>query len=261
MNVPAIVETKDLEISYGDHVILSETNCSLYEGEITCIVGGSGSGKTTLLKSLFGLLPISGGSIRLLGADLASLGEAEFNRLLLRLGVLFQNGALLNSLSVFENVAVPLEQHTRLPRELIAAMVAAKLRVVNLPGTERLYPSELSGGMRKRVALARAIALDPEVVFLDEPSAGLDPENSVALDRLMKSLREQFSTTLVVVTHELESIRRIADRIIFVHAGTVLFEGSLEEAEAADIPALSAFLHPADADVGTAARTGDAHPP
>jgi phospholipid/cholesterol/gamma-HCH transport system ATP-binding protein len=125
-------------------------------------------------------------------------------------------------------------------------MIEVKLRLVNLPGVEDMYPAELSGGMKKRAALARAIALDPEIVFLDEPSAGLDPENSVALDRLMMSLREQLSMTLVVVSHELDSIRRIADRIVFVHEGTVLFEGTLEEAEEASIPALRAFLEPAE---------------
>lgn len=245
MSERAIIEARGLEVAYGESVILRNTECSIYPGEITCIVGGSGSGKTTLLKSFFGLIPVSRGTIRVFESDLGSLGEEAYNRTLMRLGVLFQNGALLNSLTVFENISVPLEQHTRLPEEIIRRMIEVKLNLVNLPGVENLYPAELSGGMKKRAALARAIALDPEIVFLDEPSAGLDPENVVALDRLMISLRDQLAVTLVVVTHELDSIRRIADRIVFVHEGTVLFEGTLEEAEDADISPLTAFLQPA----------------
>lgn len=248
MSDEAVIQARGLEVAYGETVILRDADCDIYPGEITCIVGGSGSGKTTLLKAFFGLIQASAGRIRLFEDDLGSLGEAEFNRTLRRLGVLFQSGALLNSLTVFENISVPLEQHTRLPAEIIRRMIEVKLNLVNLPGVEDLYPAELSGGMKKRAALARAIALDPEIVFLDEPSAGLDPENSAALDRLMISLRDRLKVTLVVVTHELDSIRRIADRIVFVHQGTVLFEGTLDEAEDAGIPALSAFLRPAEGD-------------
>lgn len=242
----AIIEAESIDVSYGKTVILENASCRIYPEEITCIVGGSGSGKTTLLKAFFGLIPITAGRIRLFEHELAELGEAAYNRALLRLGVLFQSGALLNSLTVYENLSIPLEQHTRLPDEIIRRMIEVKLRLVNLPEVEEMYPAELSGGMKKRAALARAIVLDPEAVFLDEPTAGLDPENSVSLDRLMISLREQLSMTLVVVTHELDSIRRIADRIVFVHEGRVMFEGSLEEAEMSELPALRAFLDPAE---------------
>lgn len=244
MEQQPIIEARGLDVAYDDALVLQNADCSIYPGEITCVVGGSGSGKTTLLKTFFGLIPAAGGDIHLFGRQLGSLGEAEYDSTLLRLGVLFQNGALLNSLTVFENISVPLEQHTRLPRAVIRRMIEVKLSLVNLAGVEDLYPAELSGGMKKRAALARAIALDPEIVFLDEPSAGLDPENVVALDRLMISLRDRLSVTLVVVTHELDSIRRIADRIVFVHEGAVLFEGTLAEAEDADIAPLAAFLDP-----------------
>ncbi|MFP3959984.1 MAG: ABC transporter ATP-binding protein [Spirochaetaceae bacterium] len=244
MSERLIAEARDVEVAYDEVTVLNGVDCRIRAGEITCIVGGSGSGKTTLLKALFGLVPVSRGSVRLFGEELQGMEEAAYERALRRIGVLFQNGALLNSLSVFENIAIPLEQHTGLSEPIIRRMVEVKLGLVNLSGSEDLYPAELSGGMKKRAGLARAIALDPAVVFLDEPSAGLDPQNVAALDQLMMSLRDRLSVTLVVVSHELASIRRIADRIVFVHEGRVGFEGTLVQARESGVPELRAFLEP-----------------
>jgi phospholipid/cholesterol/gamma-HCH transport system ATP-binding protein len=207
-------------------------------------VGESGCGKTTLLKSILGLVPYREGRITLFGEDPRSLSERHFRALRLRLGVLFQNGALLNSLNVYENVAMPLEHHSSLPEPVIAEMVRSRLAMLGVAHAAFQLPAELSGGMKKRVALARALMLEPELLFLDEPSAGLDPVTSGELDKLLSSLRDSLGTTLVVVTHELRSIRSIADEIIFLDSGEVVFQGSLEEAESSEVQSVRRFFAP-----------------
>lgn len=240
----ALLQVENLSVQFGGRQILRGASCAVEAGTITCLVGESGCGKTTLLKSILGLVPFGEGRIVLFGQDPQELSPREFRALRLRLGVLFQNGALLNSLNVYENVAMPLEHHTSLPSILIAEMVRARLSMLGVAHAAFQLPAELSGGMKKRVALARALMLEPDLLFLDEPSAGLDPVTSGDLDALLNSLRDSLGTTLVVVTHELRSIRTIADRIIFLDSGAVVFEGSLLEAEESDLPAVARFFAP-----------------
>ncbi len=216
--VPQIV-LEDLEVGYGDHVVLRGVNATIYKGEIFVIMGGSGCGKSTLLRHMIGLYRPRKGRILFQGVPVEEwLSSPE--RVARSIGVLFQSGALWSSMTVFENVALPLEQYTELGAEERAEIVRLKLALVGLDGVEDFLPSQLSGGMQKRVALARALALDPEVLFLDEPSAGLDPVTSRKLDQLILQLRENLGTTFVVVTHELESIFTIADRAMFLDART-----------------------------------------
>ncbi|MFW6250272.1 MAG: ABC transporter ATP-binding protein [Alkalispirochaetaceae bacterium] len=241
-----LLTVESLSVRFGGRTILDDASCSVRPGTITCLVGESGCGKTTLLKSILGLVPFSRGRVTLFGKDPSRMGEREFRELRLRLGVLFQNGALLNSLNVFENVAMPLEQHTSLPGPLVAEMVRARLAMLGVAHAAFQLPAELSGGMKKRVALARALMLEPELLFLDEPSAGLDPVTSSELDRLLNSLRNSLGATLVVVTHELRSIRSIADEIIFLASGSVAFQGTLAEAEESNVPEVRRLFNPGE---------------
>ena len=215
---------------------------SAKQHEITVILGSSGCGKTTLMKHLIRLYTPWSGTIELFGREITTMEEMEFNTLLRRIGVLFQNGALLNSITIAENVAVPLEQHTDLSRSIIDRLVKLKLELVELKGVLNKFPSELSGGMRKRAALARAIALDPPLLFCDEPSAGLDPITSAALDDLILRMRDKLGMTMVIVSHEVPSILRIADSILFLGQGKVIFSGSLKEAVTSNIQAVDDFF-------------------
>ncbi len=226
-----MIEIKGMVTRFGERTILDNIDLDFYKNEITVILGGSGSGKTTLLKSILGLVSPQAGDVKLFGQEFNLEDEKAVNSTLQRIGVLFQNGALLNSISVLENLAIPLEQHTKLDQSLIQRIGRVKLGMVGLAHAAYQLPSELSGGMRKRAALARAIALDPELLFCDEPSAGLDPITSAALDDLILTLRDQLQMSIVVVTHELASIHRIADRIVFLDKGKILFHGSVPEAK------------------------------
>jgi phospholipid/cholesterol/gamma-HCH transport system ATP-binding protein len=238
----AAIEVIKLVSHYGDREILHDINMSVAQGEIMVIMGGSGSGKSTLLRHLLGLNRPTSGAVKLLGRDITRISAQELFDLRRQIGVSFQGGALFNSMSVAENVALPLREHTRLDENTIQIMARMKLELVNLNGFEDLMPSELSGGMLKRAALARAIALDPRLLFFDEPSAGLDPVASVELDELILNLQEAMGMSIVVVTHELESAFKIADRITVLDQGNILMTGTVEEVRGSENPRIVSLL-------------------
>ncbi len=225
----AVIEVRDLVTHYGTRKILNGVSLDIHQGEIMVIMGGSGSGKSTLLRYLMALEKQTSGTISILGKDISKISKQEFFELRKRFGVAFQGGALFSSLTVGENIMLPLYEHTKLDRKTMEIMARMKLEVVNLAGFEDLMPSELSGGMIKRAAVARAIVMDPRILFFDEPSAGLDPVVSSALDDLILTLRDAMGMTIVVVTHELDSAFKIADRITMLDRGDILFIGSVEE--------------------------------
>lgn len=225
-NTP-VIEVENLVVRYGQREILHNINFSVNAGEIMVIMGGSGSGKSTLLRHLLGLSRPASGSIRLLGKDITRLSSRQMVELRKNIGVSFQGGALFNSMTVGENVALPLVEHTKLDPNTIRIVSRMKLEVVNLAGFEDLMPSELSGGMVKRAALARAIVMDPKLLFFDEPSAGLDPVVSAELDQLILRLRDAMNMSMVVVTHELESAFKIADRITVLDQGNILMSDTV----------------------------------
>jgi phospholipid/cholesterol/gamma-HCH transport system ATP-binding protein len=227
--VGPLIEVEKLEAWYGRRRILNGVDFSVNPGEIRVIMGGSGSGKSTLLRHLLGLHKPRSGRVRLLGVDVGNAGEREMLAVRRQIGVSFQGGALLTSMSVGDNVALPLREHTRLDENTIRIMSRLKLEVVNLGGFQDLMPSQLSGGMIKRAALARAIVMDPKLLFFDEPSAGLDPVVSAELDELILRLRDALRMTIVVVTHELESAFKIADTITVLDQGEILLTGRVDE--------------------------------
>ena len=237
-----VVSVEHLKAGYEDTPVLTDVSMTAEAGTITAILGTSGCGKSTLLKNIIRLNDPWAGSVKIFGEEVTGMDEPEFNRLLRRVGVLFQNGALLNSISISENVAIPLEQHTNLPAAVRRRLISIKLALVELRGVIDKFPSELSGGMRKRAALARAMALDPDLLFCDEPSAGLDPVTAAGLDNLICSLRDQLGMSVIVITHYVPSIIRIADSIIYLDEGRVLFTGTVKEARTSGIEAIELFF-------------------
>lgn len=236
------IEVKGLQAHYGEREILKSINISVPKGKTTVILGGSGCGKSTLLKHLIGLLRPTRGKISINGRDIAVMEEEELNEVRKKMGVLFQGAALLNSMTVAENVALPIREHTRLNESTIMIMVRMKLDLVGLSGFEKFYPAQLSGGMKKRAGLARAMALDPDLLFFDEPSAGLDPVTAAGLDDLILKLRNVFGITIVAVTHELPSVFTIADYVIMLDAGEVIFSGVIDELRRSENERIRMFL-------------------
>lgn len=229
-----VIEVSDLCVSYGPREVLHDVHLQVRRGEIMVIMGSSGSGKSTLLRALLGLQSPRRGCIRLLGRDITRLDEHAMHALRTRMGVAFQGGALFNSMTVGDNILLPLREHTRLDENTMRIMMRMKLALVGLSGCEDLMPAQLSGGMTKRAALARAIVMDPPLLFFDEPSAGLDPVASAQLDRLILKLRRALNMTIVVVTHELDSAFAIADRITVLDRGRVRFTGTPEALRRSD---------------------------
>ena len=240
---PPVIEVHDLVTHYGSRVILDGVSVDIQAGEIMVIMGGSGSGKSTFLRSLLGLKEYTSGTIKVLGREFQNTSKKDLIALRKQMGVAFQGGALLSSLSVGENVALPLRHHTKLDDSTIQVMTRMKLEMVNLAGFEDLMPAELSGGMVKRAALARAVVMDPKLLFFDEPSAGLDPVTSVELDELILTLRDAMGVSVVVVTHELDSAFKIADRITFLGHGKVLLTGTVDEVRNSDIPEIQDLIN------------------
>ena len=217
---PTHIEIRGLTMAYGSFVVMRDINATVKQGEVFVIMGGSGCGKSTLLRHLIGLKEPAAGDILYHGKCFNQAGPDEREKMMTRFGVLFQGGALWSSMTLAENVALPLEEYTDLSKREVADIVSLKLALVGLKGFEEYYPAEISGGMCKRAGLARAMALDPEILFFDEPSAGLDPVSARRLDELILRLRDHLGTTVVVVTHELPSIFAIADNAIFLDAQT-----------------------------------------
>lgn len=236
------IEIIGLVTHYGDIEILKNISFSILRGKTTVILGGSGSGKSTLLKHLIGLLKPTRGNIIINGKDITMIKEEELNDVRKRTGVLFQGAALLNSMTLSDNVALPMREHTKLEESTMQIMVRMKLELVGLSGFEHYYPSQLSGGMKKRAGIARAMALDPEFLFFDEPSAGLDPITAAGIDELILRLKKAFKMTFVVVTHELPSVFTIADYVVMLDFGEVIFSGTIDELRASDNRRVRMFL-------------------
>ena len=238
-----VVEVEHLKAGYGEKVIIRDVSFNVRRGEILCLIGGSGCGKSTVVRTMVGLLKPMGGRVHVFGEDPSLLEDQERIPFLRRIGMLFQNGALLGSMTVGENIGLPYREHTALPDAMIQRIVESKLAMVGLPGTKGLFPSELSGGMRKRASLSRAMAMDPDLLLCDEPSAGLDPFAAAGIDETLRHLQRTLGTTMIVVTHELASIALIADRVVMLEpGGYVLAQGTVPELKDSDNPKVRDFF-------------------
>ena len=244
MEHETVIGARELRVGFGARDIIQGLDLDVYRGEILGLVGASGTGKSVLLRTIIGLLPVRSGSVRVLGAELGRAGPAERARIGRRLGVLFQQGALFSSLTVRENIKAPMREHLRLPEALMDELADLKIVMVGLPAEAGdKMPSELSGGMIKRASLARALALDPEIVFLDEPTSGLDPLGAAEFDRLIRKLQETLGLTVFMVTHDLDSLFEVCDRIVAIGDGRVLAAGPIDAILECPHPWVHAYFH------------------
>ena len=237
-----ILEVQNLTVKYGERTVLDDITFRVRRGEVFVILGGSGSGKTTLLRNLVGLMRPNAGCILINGRDFTAMDDEERIEVRKKIGMCFQGSALFNSMTVGDNVALPLREHTPLEESTIDIITKIKLELVGLGGFEDFMPAELSGGMRKRAGLARAMAMDPDIIFYDEPSAGLDPIVAAGLDELIRTMQNTFKVTSVVVTHEMASVDVIADTVCMLHGGTVAAMGAPGEVKASDHPYVRQFF-------------------
>ncbi len=241
-----VVEVKDLVVRYDEQVVLNGITVSVKPGEVMCVIGGSGSGKSTLLKCMLGILRPVSGSVSALGVDMVHASQRNIEKVYRRIGMVYQSGALFGSMTVGENVSLPLKEHSDLDPQIIDIAVRMKLGLVRLSGFEDRMPNQLSGGQVKRVAFARAIAMDPQVLFCDEPSAGLDPRIGRGIDDLIRNLNRAFNMAMVVVTHEMESVKIIADKVLMLApmagGARVVFSGTYDELMACEDPVVRDFV-------------------
>jgi phospholipid/cholesterol/gamma-HCH transport system ATP-binding protein len=237
-----IIEVHDLVVRYGDRTVLEGVNFKVKRGETFVILGGSGCGKSTLLRNLVGLMRPHSGRILINGRDFTAMPDEERVKVRKRMGMCFQGSALFNSITVADNVALPLREHTKLQESTIEIITKIKLELVGLSGCEHYLPAELSGGMKKRAGLARAMAMDPEIMFYDEPSAGLDPIVAAGLDALIRKMQNTFNLTSVVVTHELSSVNLIADTVCMLKEGRIVEQGSPEQLKSSQHPFVRQFF-------------------
>ena len=243
-NANTVIEISGLSTRFGDHVVHRDIDLAVRRAEIFAVIGGSGSGKSTLLREMILLHRPDSGVIRVLGVDLGDIADAQALALRQRWGVMFQHGGLFGSLTIKENIGLPLREYTALDDALIDEIAACKLALTGLKAeVGDQYPSELSGGMMKRASLARALALDPQLLFLDEPTAGLDPQSAGEIDELVLSLRDLFGLTIVMITHDLDLLWQVADRVAVLGEGTVQGVGTMSELAQMDIPGIRKFFH------------------
>jgi phospholipid/cholesterol/gamma-HCH transport system ATP-binding protein len=242
MSAEPFIRIRDLHQRFGDQIILRGVNLDIFRGETLALLGGSGGGKSVLIKHIPGLLTPWQGQVFVDGVEISQMGERQLGPVRQKIGMMFQGGALFDSLTVSENVAFPLIERGMTDEAEIKRLVADAIEIVRLTGQEEKYPAELSGGMRKRVALARAVVVRPACVLYDEPHAGLDPVTADTIDHLIKDLQRQYGITNVVITHELRSVFRIADRIVFLEDGQVYWVGTPDELQATSDPLLRAFI-------------------
>jgi phospholipid/cholesterol/gamma-HCH transport system ATP-binding protein len=238
-----VIEVRNLIKNFGKRRILNGVNLKVYKGEVMVIMGGSGCGKSTLLRHIVGTLRPNEGQVLIEGTDINAAKPQELNKIRRRIGMLFQSGGLLDYMNIKDNIALPLREHTNLDEKVIDIIVNLKLSMVNMRGMGHLLPAEISGGMKKRAGLARAIALDPAFVFYDEPTAGLDPVVAGVIDKLILDFSKKLSVTSVVVTHDMQSVFRIASRIAMLHKGEIVTVGTKEEIKNSDDELVQQFIN------------------